>query len=42
MEIWELLKSLFSEVNFLLKCLSAPQYSSTDEEQVQKGPFELK
>lgn len=42
MEIWELLKSLFSEVNFLLKCLSCSRSSVQSHwwRQVQKGPLE--
>lgn len=36
MEIWELLKSLFSEVNFLLKCLTCSSVKSHWWRQVQK------
>lgn len=41
-EIWELLKSLFSEVNFLLKCLSCSRFLSTVQlikTGPKKGPF---
>lgn len=44
MEIWELLKSLFSEVNFFFwnASVRAPQYSSIDEDQIHQGPSELR